>query len=317
MRHSSRARHTLRSAGAALATLVLVPLAGCAGPAEPAPGGSTAQATGSEVAQGTDKAAYTREFKELERKFDARLGVYAIDTGTGREVTYHDDERFIYASTFKALAAGAVLRKHSDRGMERVVRYDKSDLVDASPVTEKNVERGMTLTELCDAAVRHSDNTAANLLFEDLGGPRALDATLERLGDDITQMERTEPGLSEWEPGNDRDTSSPRALGRDLRAYVLGDALDKPDRARLTKWLRTNVTGAELIRAGMPEDWTVGDKTGMGSNYGIRNDIAVVWRPDAAPLVVAILSNRHQENAEHDNALIAGAAEVIAGELSS
>lgn len=319
MRHSSRVRHTVRSAGAALATLVLVPLMGCAGPAEPAHGKGSAGAWGTATegpGEDAGKAAYTRDFKELERKFDARLGVYAIDTGTGREVTYNDRERFLYASTFKALAAGAVLRKHTDRGMERVVRYGRSDLVDASPVTEKNVERGMSLTELCAAAIRYSDNTAANLLFEDLGGPEALGAALAKLGDDMTRMERIEPGLSAWDPGSDRDTSSPRALARDLRAYVLGDALGKADRTQLAKWLRTNVTGAKLIRAGLPEDWTVGDKTGMGSNYGIRNDIAVVWRPDAAPLVVAVLSNRHKENDEHDDALIARAAEVVAGEMS-
>ncbi|NBE53239.1 class A beta-lactamase [Streptomyces boluensis] len=317
MRHNSRVRPALRGAGTALATLVLVPLAACAGPTEPAAAdrGKESQATATD--KGTDEvAAYSRELKALERKFDARLGVYAIDTGTGREVAYNDKERFLFASTFKALAAAAVLDKHSDRDMERVVTYDKSDLVENSPVAEKHVDSGMTLNELCDAAVRYSDNTAANLLFEDLGGPRALDATLAGLGDDVTRMERIEPDLSDWEPGNDRDTSSPRALAADLRAYVLGDALDRGDRDRLTKWLRTNTTGGALIRAGMPKGWTVGDKTGMGNNYGIRNDIAVVWRPDAAPLVVAVLTNRHKPGDKHDDKLIADAAEVVADTLS-
>jgi beta-lactamase class A len=324
MRHS-RFRHPVRSAGTALATFVLVPLTACGGPAESAKGEGSASASDTAEAKpgqsngssgSNDKAASGRKFKELERKFDARLGVYAIDTGSGREVAYNDSERFVYASTFKALAAAAVLRKHSDKAMERVVRYEKSDLVEASPVTEKHVDTGMSLRELCDAAVRYSDNTAANLLLEDLGGPKALDAQLEKLGDDVTQMERYEPGLSYWKPGNDRDTTSPRAFAKDLRSYVLGDTLDKGDRAQLTKWLRTNVTGAKLIRAGMPKDWEVGDKTGMGSNYGIRNDIAVVWPPDAAPLVVAILTNRRKEADEHDDALVAQAAAVVADELS-
>ncbi|AJT63201.3 Beta-lactamase [Streptomyces lydicus] len=256
------------------------------------------------------------EFKKLERKFDARLGVYAVDTGTGREVAYNDGERFAHASTFKALAAGAVLRKYAPSGMDKVIKYSKSDLVESSPITEKHIETGMTLRELCDAAVRFSDNTAGNLLFDALGGPKGLDAALAKIGDDATRMERREPELNRWAPGEQRDTSTPRALAKDLRAFVLGNLLGKGERAQLTKWLRTNTTGGELIKAGMPKDWKVGDKTGAGSTYGTRNDIAVVWRPHAAPIVVAILSHRNKAGAHYDNKLIAEAASVVADRLS-
>ncbi|WP_432096422.1 class A beta-lactamase [Streptomyces sp. bgisy100] len=318
-----------RAALGALATLALVPLSACgsgggvraAGDARPndataKPAVAPAAETGAAVRSAAGAKASAAEFKKLERKFDARLGVYAVDTGTGREVTHRDGERFAYASTFKALAAGAVLRKYSPSGMDRVVKYSKDDLVDYSPVTEKHVGTGMTLTELCDAAVRYSDNTAGNLLFDAVGGPKGLQAALRKAGDDVTRMERRETELNDWTPGDTRDTSTPRALAQDLRAYVLGDLLDKSDRAQLTKWLRTNTTGGELIRAGMPEGWVVGDKTGAGSTYGARNDIAVVWRPDGAPIVVAITSNRHAKDADYDNALIAQAAEVVADKLS-
>ncbi|MGX1884900.1 class A beta-lactamase [Streptomyces sp. NPDC055287] len=319
MQHT-RARHALVGA---LATLALVPLAACGeggSPASSSPPTSRASSSPSpssaSATPGTAAQPYAREFKELERRFDARLGVYAVDTGTGREVSYNDGERFAYASTFKALAAGAVLRKYSLGGMDRVIEYSKDDLIVNSPVTEKHVENGMSLRALCDAAVRYSDNTAANLLLDQLGGPEGLDSVLEDLGDDVTRMERREPELSRWAPGTTRDTTTPRALAYDLRAFVLGDVLGKGERAELTKWLRTNTTGAELIRAGVPKGWTVGDKTGTGSGYGARNDIAVIWRPDTAPIVVAIMSNRGKENADHDNKLIAEAASVVAGTLS-
>ena len=161
-----------------------------------------------------------------------------------------------------------------------------------SPVTEQRVGTSMTLKALCSAAVRYSDNTAANLLLDELGGPKGLDAILEELGDDVTRMERREPELNDWAPGDTRDTSTPRALARDLRAFVLGDVLEAPERAQLTRWLRTNTTGDALIRAGVPDGWKVGDKTGTGATYGARNDIAVVWPPDRAPIVIAIMSNR-------------------------
>lgn len=312
MQHIARTRRTV---AAVLAALVLAPLTACAegsADASRAPGREAAPVSGASAVTG----AHTRDFKALERAFDARLGVYAIDTGTGREIAYNDRERFPYASTFKALAAGAVLDEYGLRGMDRVIRYTEDDLVEWSPVTEKHVATGMTLGELCNAAVRFSDNTAGNLLFAELGGPAGLDAALEALGDRVTQMDRIEPGLGEWEPGDDRDTSTPRALAHDLRAYALGDVLKKGERDRFTTWLRTNTTGDETIRAGVPGTWTVGDKTGTAVTYGGRNDIAVVWPRGHAPIVMAILTNRPGKDDEHDNALIARAASVVAGALA-
>ncbi|MEV4948911.1 class A beta-lactamase [Streptomyces sp. NPDC053755] len=310
-------RRVRRAFVGALATLALAPLAACGPSGTPASSsGPPASSTAPEATGPGTPTPFAGRLSALERRFDARLGVYAVDTGTGREVTHNADQRFAYASTFKALAAGAVLRKYTLAGAGRLITYSRDDLVAHSPVTEKHVATGMSLSALCDAAVRHSDNTAANLLFDALGGPHGLDAVLGELGDEVTRMERREPELSRWAPGETRDTSTPRALAGDLRAFVLGDALRPPERARLTTWLRTNTTGDALIRAGVPDGWVVGDKTGTGSGYGARNDIAVVWRPDAAPLVVAIMSNRHAADAAHDDRLIAGAASVVADSLS-
>ncbi|MFY1686217.1 class A beta-lactamase [Micromonospora sp.] len=248
-------------------------------------------------------------FRQLEERFDARLGVYAIDTGTGRTVEYRADERFAYCSTFKALAAAEILDGTTDAELDRVVRYSADDLVTYSPITEKHVANGMTLRAIADAAVRHSDNTAANLLLRRLGGPPGFRQKLRELGDGITEPVRSETALNEAKPGDRRDTSTPRVLARDLRAYVVGDALETADRDVLTGWLRGNTTGDELIRAGVPDGWIVGDKTGAGG-YGTRNDIAVLWPPDRAPIVLAVLSTRDTKDASYDDALIARAAEV-------
>ncbi|WP_327332647.1 class A beta-lactamase [Streptomyces anulatus] len=303
-------RSVLRLLGGAL---VSVPLAACGTESDspsPSPAG---KASGSPSATAPDAG---RAFAALEKEYAARLGVYAVDTGTGRTVAHRGGERFAYASTFKALAAGAVLRRYGLGGLERVVTYRREDLVDHSPVTEKHVATGMSLGDLCDAAVRFSDNTAGNLLFDAVGGPRKLQAVLAELGDDVTRMERRETELNEWTPGATRDTSTPRALAEDLRAFVLGDALAEPERARLAQWLTANTTGGELIRAGVPKGWAVGDKTGAGSTYGTRNDIAVVWPPDAAPLVLAVLSNRRDADADYDNTLIAKATSAAVAALT-
>ena len=166
-------------------------------------------------------------FADLEATFDARLGVVAVDTGSGRRVEHRADERFAYASTFKALLAGAVLAGTTDRELDEVIPVTDSDLVTYSPVTEDRVGDAMTRRELADAAVRFSDNTAANLLLEDLGGPPGLAEALRAVGDDVTLPVRTEPALNEALPGDDRDTSTPRALAASLRAFAVDDALTR------------------------------------------------------------------------------------------
>ncbi|MEU3482943.1 class A beta-lactamase [Streptomyces sp. NPDC033754] len=307
----SQTRVSRRSALAFLAgAAAALPLSGCSGSpdgASPTTSGPTPPA--SKPSAPKPSVSTARAFGDLERKFDAKLGVYAIDTGSGRTVTHRPDERFAYASTCKALLAGAVLDRNTLRQLDRLVRYGRDELVSNSPITERHLATGLTLRELCDAAVRYSDNAAANLLFRELGGPRGLQDALRALGDDVTRCDRYEVALSDAVPGDLRDTSTPRALATDLRAYVLGTTLPADKRAVLTDWLKRNTTGDHTIRAGAPDGWQVGDKTGSGG-YGTRNDIAVIWPPGAAPLALAVLSRRDTEGAERADALIARATEV-------
>ena len=260
--------------------------------------------------------AVAEELARLEEQYDARLGVHAVDTGSGRTVSHRPDERFAYASTIKALAAGALLARTSPEDLRRSVPIEAADLTGAySPVTGAEVGGSLTLAELCDAAVRFSDNTALNLLLRELGGPAGLDAALEQVGDDVTQVSRTEPELNSAVPGDPRDTTTPRALATTLRAYAVdGAGVEPEDREQLSDWLRRNTTGDALVRAGVPDDWVVGDKTGSGA-YGTRNDVAVLTPPGRAPIVLAVMSSRAAQDAEHDDALIAAADEVVAGAL--
>ncbi|TDC36767.1 class A beta-lactamase [Micromonospora sp. 15K316] len=259
-------------------------------------------------------AAVDREFGRLETEFGARLGVFAVDTGSGATVRHRADERFAYASTFKALAAAVLLDRTSAAELDEVVRYSRSDLVAHSPVTEQHVATGMRLRDVADAAVRYSDNTAANLMLRRLGGPDGFERELRRLGDTTTEADRYETALNEGRPGDRRDTSTPRAFATDLRAYTVGDALSREDRDILNGWLRGNTTGDALIRAGVPAGWTVGDKTG-GGGYGTRNDIAVLRPPAGAPIVLAVMSSRDAENAPYDDALIARATRIVVDAL--
>ena len=251
-----------------------------------------------------------KEFSQLEKKFDARLGVYAIDTGTNQTISYRSNERFAFASTYKALAAGVLLQQNSIDSLNEVITYTKEDLVDYSPVTEKHVDTGMTLGEIAEAAVRYSDNTAGNILFHKIGGPKGYEKALRKMGDRVTMSDRFETELNEAIPGDIRDTSTAKAIARNLKDFTVGNALPHQKRNILTEWMKGNATGDKLIRAGVPTDWVVADKSGAGS-YGTRNDIAIVWPPNRSPIIIAILSSKDEKEATYDNQLIKEAAEVV------
>ena len=290
-----------------LLALAALPLVGCAtdSPAASSPVRSPKASAG--TAEPTPLSS--PRFDALESTYGARLGVFAVDTGTGRSVAHRQDERFAYCSTLKALAAAAVLSRRSFDDLDEIIRYSHDDLVSYSPVTEKHVGDGMRMAALCEAAVRSSDNTAVNLMLRDLGGPEGMRRALAALGDDVTRADRYETELNTAVPGDPRDTTSPAAFANDLREYCFGDALPHEKQSILRGWMSGNATGDELIRAGVPEGWTVADKSGAGS-YGTRNDIGIVWPPDAAPIVIAVFSTREVEGADYDNRLIADAAGV-------
>lgn len=253
---------------------------------------------------------------ELERTYGARLGVFAVAVGSGVKVEHRADDRFPFCSAFKGLAAAAVLHATSLSGLDKRVRFTQADVdpnVNNSVKTRERVATGMTLGELCDAAIRFSDGTAGNLLLRQIGGPAQLTAYLRTLGDTVTQSVRTEPGLHrDWKPGDQRDTTSARAIGMDYQKIVVGDALPGEARAYIRDLMERadqNLNSKKRIRAAVPLGWTVADKTGTGSFYGIANDIALVWpAPSADPVLVSIMSSRIGRNAKADNTLVAEAA---------
>ncbi|KAB7844936.1 class A beta-lactamase [Streptomyces mobaraensis] len=259
-----------------------------------------AHAAGSGVAE---------RLRALEEAYHGRIGLAAFDTGSGRAVTYRAHERFALCSTFKFLAAAAILdkaRRDAPGLLDRPVHY--AEVIDGSPVTKDNLPRGfMTVRELCDATIAVSDNTAGNLLLEQLGGPRAIGAFARTLGDRRTRLDRTEPTLNTNLPGDPRDTTTPAAMARDVYALTVGTALAAPDREQLNRWLEGCRTGDARIRKAMPAGWLVGDKTGTGER-GAANDIAVVRPPGRAPLVVAVYTTRVGGTETGDSEIIARAA---------
>ncbi|MEU3949684.1 class A beta-lactamase [Streptomyces sp. NPDC029526] len=258
----------------------------------------------------------TGRFRALERRYGARLGVYAHDVRSGRTVCHRADTLFPLCSVFKPLAAAAVLRDLDRHGevLSRRIHYTAGDLVEGSDRTRENLATGMTVAELCDVTIRFSDNTAANLLLRELGGPTAVTRFARSTGDAVTRLDRWETELNSAEPWRITDTTSPRAIGRTYARLVLGDALNRPDRDLLTDWMLRNETSHARLRAGLPDDWTVADKTGAGS-YGTNNNVGIAWTDDGTPLVLSLMSRMPDRDAVRNDQLIAEAAAVLADTL--
>lgn len=227
--------------------------------------------------------------KALECAHGGRLGVSIMDIASGRLLEHRGDESFPMCSTFKWMAAALVLSR-VDQGTEQLDRrivFSKSELVPHSPVTEQQVGGdGISIAQLCEAAITLSDNTAANLILSSVGGPAAFTAFARSVGDRVTRLDRIEPALNQGRPGDPRDTTSPNAMLKNLRAIVLGDVLCVTSREQLIAWLVANKTGDQRLRAGLPTTWRVGDKTGS-NNAGITNDVAMAWPARGGPLLIS------------------------------
>jgi beta-lactamase class A len=218
-----------------------------------------------------------------------RLGVAARDAATGLELEWRADERFAMASTFKWTLAAAILARveAGELGLADPVPFTEADLLEYAPVTTARVGEGaLSIEELCAASVVVSDNTAANLLLARCGGPAGLTAFLRGRGDAVTRLDRNEPSLNENLQGDPRDTTTPAAMLATMERLLLGDALGPDSRERLIGWMVESTTGLDRLRAGLPPDWRVGDKTGTGAN-GAVNDLALAWPPGRPPILIA------------------------------
>lgn len=249
-------------------------------------------------------------------KLDARIGVILSDTSSDWELATHADERFPMASTFKSLLCGAVLAR-VDAGqlsLDETVTFGAEDLLSWSPVTEKRVESGMSVGELCEAAITMSDNAAANLMLERVDGPAGLTAFLRDIGDPTTRLDRTEPGLNESAPGEPRDTTSPRAITSSLSKLLFGDVLQTTSAARLKQWMIDDQVADKLIRSKLPEGWVIGDKTGSGGN-GTRGIVAFLETPDADTYLAAIYMTETAASYEQRNEAIADIGRAMIEEI--
>jgi len=247
---------------------------------------------GMTIASGAHAASADKALKRIRERVGGRLGVHALDSQSGKRWGLDENSRYAMASTFKLPLAAALLWQVDRKAitLEHSLAINKTDLLPNSPAVEAKLVAGvdaMTVGELCRAVVTHSDNAAANVLLNGMGGPSELTAFFRTIGDEITRLDRREPALNQNVPGDQRDTTTPRAMVDSMLRMFTQDVLSIPSRALLIDWMIASRTGLDRVRAGLPKGWNPGDKTGTGEN-GAFNDLVIAYPPSRRPVFVAV-----------------------------
>ncbi len=253
------------------------------------------------------------KLSQLEVSSGGHIGIAALTIGSNHTVQYHADEYFPMGCTSKVIGVAAILKKSMSDSqlLQEVVKYNKNDLVNWNPITEKHLKDGMTVESLCAAAISYSDNTAMNLLTKKLGGPAGLNAFARSINDKQFQLNHWWPDEALARPGSKEDATTPAAMTESVRKLVFGTVLAPSKREMLATWLKNNVTGDARIRAGVPKNWVVGDKTGSGYHYGITGDTAVIWPPKCSPIVMTIYYSNNNKNAPKREDILAETTRIV------
>ncbi|MBO0345916.1 class A beta-lactamase [Roseibium sp. CAU 1637] len=273
--------------------------------------------SGAVYADSFQARALPGEVAAVEESLQARVGVSVVDAKGSKLWQHNADQRFPFNSTFKAFACAALLYKadHKLVDLRSAVKIEDADIVPHSPITKNRVGGlGITLDGLCNAAMTVSDNTAANIILDAVGGPEGFTAFMRDIGAQKSRLDRTEPELNEARPGDERDTTTPLESSSTLARLVFGNVLEPATTAKMTAWLVGNQVAGDLVRAGVPKGWKVGDRTGAGG-YGSRSIIAVVWPQDHVPVVIAIYLTETKASFKQRNKAIAQIAEALAKDL--
>ncbi|WP_425608013.1 class A beta-lactamase [Pontibacterium granulatum] len=262
--------------------------------------------------------SFEKKIAAIENKLDGRIGLVMLNLNNGEKLAYNAHDRFPISSTFKIVLCGAILAKvdAGDESLDRHITFEKSEIVNWSPITENLFQTGMSVGELCNATMTMSDNTAANLLLATIGGPQGLTMFLRGIGDDTTRLDRWETKLNEGAPGDLRDTTTPAAALRTLKELLFGKALSVPSRRQLTKWMIDDKVADDLLRASLPEGWEIGDKSGAGG-YGSRSIVAVIWPPEKGPILVTVYLTENGADFPTRNQVIAEIGAVIVEKIQS
>lgn len=253
----------------------------------------------------------------LEEAFDVKIGVYAINTNNNEIIAHHEDDYFPVQSTSKLIAAATLFQQSNNNPnlLQEKIHYTSKDLMFWAPITGKYLKTGMTLEALSEAAVTYSDNTAMNLLMKRLGGPKAITGFAHSMGNKTFNLEHYE-GVLNSNPNNTEDSSTPKDMAISVQQLTVGNVLTPAQKSKLITWMKNNTVGYRRMRAGAPNGWSIADKTGSG-DYGIANDIGILWSPLCKPIVLSIYTVQKDPKAISRDDIVASTTKIVMDEFAA
>ncbi|MFI9043476.1 class A beta-lactamase [Staphylococcus saprophyticus] len=255
---------------------------------------------------------FAKDIEQIENEYNTKVGIYGINTENGKAYQHNADERFTFASTYKAIASGILLNKVAPSELNKKVEINESEIVANSPVTEQYLGKTMSLKALIKTSMLQSDNTANNKIMQELGGVNGLKHELVQLGDDVSEPQRLEPELNYFDPNSKADTTTPRAAAQTLNSILTSNEMNGSNLSLLKQTMIENKTGDTLIKAGMPNSYTVGDKSGQALTYATRNDLAFIYpKGQDKPIILAIYSKQDQKDAKPNDKVISDSAREV------
>ncbi|HHX8639204.1 TPA: CARB family carbenicillin-hydrolyzing class A beta-lactamase [Vibrio diabolicus] len=248
----------------------------------------------------------------IEQQTSSRVGVSVWDTQTDERWDYRGDERFPLMSTFKTLACATMLSDMDSGKLSKnaTAKVDERSIVVWSPVMDKLAGQNTRVEHACEAAMLMSDNTAANLVLNEIGGPKAVTMFLRTIGDKATRLDRLEPRLNEATPGDNRDTTTPNAIVNTLRTLIEGETLSYESRVQLKIWMQDNKVSDSLMRSVLPTGWSIADRSGAGG-HGSRGINAIIWKENHRPVYISIYVTETELSLQARDQLIAQISQLI------
>lgn len=248
----------------------------------------------------------------LEQQTSSRIGVSVWDTQADERWDYRGDERFPLMSTFKTLACAKMLSDMDSGKLSKnaTAKVDERSIVVWSPVMDKLAGQNTRIEHACEAAMLMSDNTAANLVLNEIGGPKAVTMFLRTIGDKATRLDRIEPRLNEATPGDSRDTTTPNAILNTLRTLIEGETLSYESRVQLKIWMQDNKVSDSLMRSVLPTGWSIADRSGAGG-HGSRGINAIIWKENHRPVYISIYVTETELSLQARDQLVAQISQLI------
>ncbi len=253
-----------------------------------------------------DRPSLDKGIAKLERRTEGRLGVALIDLKDHKLWSWRGAETFPMQSVFKLPLAVAVLQQ-VEAGkfkLDQPITITRKDLsLFNSPIARQFKGESATypVRDLIRLAAGQSDNTAADRLMREIGGPQVVTKMLRDGGiegmsvdryerqfqpeiyglkgfgwNEVVDEQRFRADLRALNPElriaalaaaltDKRDAATPEASARFLEGFAEGNWLRNPAHtAFLTKVISESKIGTGRIKAGLPPGSVLAHRTGLG-----------------------------------------------------